>query len=77
MLDVERKKLLYKACCDNDCTYLQENLIVSTIDTPLDEQDNTALHIATLHGHPDIIKLLLRHHASQAVLNNEEKNRYR
>jgi hypothetical protein len=73
MLDVETKKLLYNACCANGYTTLREYLIISEIDTPLDDQGNTALHIATLHGHPNIILLLLRYHASQTSLNNEGK----
>lgn len=73
MLDVQTKKLLYDACCNNDWTTLRENLIVSGIDTPLDDQGNTALHIATRQGYPDIIRLLLRYHASRKILNNEGK----
>ena len=73
MLDVQTKKLLYDACCNNDWTTLRENLIISGINTPLDDQGNTALHIATRQGYPDIIRLLLRYHASRTVSNNEGK----
>jgi hypothetical protein len=73
MLSAEKKKLLYDACCKNDYTTLRGDLIISAINTPLDDQGNTALHIATLHGHADIIRLLLRYHASRTSLNNEGK----
>ena len=73
MLDVKTKKLLYDACCNNDWTTLRENLIITDINAPLDDQGNTALHIATLNGEPDIIRLLLRYHASRTATNNEGK----
>jgi hypothetical protein len=73
MLDAQTKKLLYDACRNNDWTTLRENLIVSDINTPLDDQGNAALHIATHHGQSDIIRLLLRYHASRKVLNNDGK----
>lgn len=73
MLDVQTKKLLYDACCNNDWTTFRENLIISDINTSLDDQGNTALHLATRHGQPDIIHLLLRYHANREVLNNEGK----
>jgi hypothetical protein len=73
MIDAKTKKLLYDACCNNDWTMFRENLIVSTINTPLDDHGNTALHLATLHGHSDIIRLLLRYHASRTSLNEDEK----
>jgi len=73
MLDAPTKKLLYDACCNNDWTTLRENLIISGINTPLDDQGNTALHLATRNGQPDIIRLLLRYHASRIVVNNEGK----
>jgi hypothetical protein len=73
MLDAQTEKLLYDACCNNDWTTLRENLVISNINAPLDDQGNTALHLATRHGQPDIIRLLLRYHASRTVLNNEGK----
>lgn len=72
-LSEQTKERLYAACCNNDWKTLRENLIRSGIDTPLDDQGNTALHLATLHGHIDIIRLLLRYHASRTVLNNDKK----
>jgi hypothetical protein len=73
MLSVEKKRLLYDACCNNDSTTVRRDPIISAINTALDDQGNTALHIATLHGHADIIRLLLRYHASRTSLNNEGK----
>jgi hypothetical protein len=73
MLDAQTKKLLYDACCNNDWTTFRENLIILEINAPLDDQGNTALHIATRHGQPDIIRFLLRYHASRTALNNEGK----
>ena len=73
MLDIEKKKLLYNACCNNDYNTFRDNLVFSEINTPLDDQGNTALHVATLNGHLKIIYLLLRYHASRTSLNNEGK----
>ncbi len=73
MLDEQTKKLLYDACCNNDWTTLQENLIISGIDSPIDDQGNTALHIATRQGYLEIVRWLLRYHASRTVLNNDGK----
>ncbi|UJR28649.1 hypothetical protein I4U23_009881 [Adineta vaga] len=73
MLDEKFKTLLYDACSSNDYKTFRENLIFSEINTPLDDQGNTALHIATLHGHAEIVRLLLRYHSNRAVENNEGK----
>jgi hypothetical protein len=73
MLSVEKKRLLYDACCNNDSTTVRRDPIISAINTALDDQGNTALHIATLHGHADIIRLLLRYHPSRTSLNHEGK----
>ena len=72
-LDEQTKNLLYNACCINNCKAYQENFLHSEINTPLDDQGNTALHLATLYGHLDIIRLLLRYHASRTVVNKDGK----
>ena len=74
MIDQQTKTLLYNACCNNDYDTFRGNLIVSSIDGALDDQGNTALHIATRDGQQDIVRLLLRYHAIRTVLNNEGKS---
>lgn len=73
MLDQQTKILLYNACCNNDYDTFRGNLVVSSIDAALDDQGNTALHIATREGQEEIVRLLLRYHALRTVLNNEGK----
>ena len=73
MPDEETKQVLYEACCKGDWKLLRENLILSGINISLDNEGNTALHLATRHGHIEIIRLLLRYHASRTVVNKEGK----
>ncbi|UJR07876.1 hypothetical protein I4U23_012158 [Adineta vaga] len=73
MLDAAIKRLLYDSCSGNHYATFRNHLSLSEINTPLDDEDNTALHIATFHGYADIIRLLLRYHANRTVVNNEGK----
>lgn len=63
---------LHLACEHNDIDQVRQLLEVLTKNT-LNEQDlnkRTALHIAALHGHTDILKLLLAHHdIDRSILN--------
>ena len=73
MPDVQTKKLLFDACSNNDYNTFRENLIIESINAPLDDQGNTALHIATREREEDIVRLLLRYHATRTIVNNDGK----
>ncbi|CAF0936956.1 unnamed protein product [Adineta ricciae] len=72
-MDEAKKKLLYDACSGNDYETFIGNWDISEIDTALDDQGNTALHIAASHDHADLVRFLLLCHASPTKRNNEEK----
>ncbi|CAF1504791.1 unnamed protein product [Adineta ricciae] len=73
MLPDQVKKTLYDACYIGNYEAFTENWVISEINTALDDQGNTALHIAAWRGHEDIVIILLLYHASRTVTNNEGK----
>ena len=74
-MDETKKKFLYDACSGNDYETFIGNWDSSEIDTVLDDQGNTALHIATSHNHKDLVLLLLLCHANREITNKRSEER--
>jgi hypothetical protein len=59
----------YAACCNNDLKKVQETITPFEMNK-VGPDGNTALHIASINGHTEIVRFLLRYHLSRTIKNN-------
>ena len=51
--------------------HIESGMLEGNVDKPLDNQGNTAAHVAALHNRPELISLLLEHHCNVSLRNGE------
>ncbi|CAF4252756.1 unnamed protein product [Rotaria socialis] len=61
----------YAACCINDLKTVQATANRNEVDAS-GPDGNTPLHAASKNGHVEVVRLLLRYHASRTAVNHEE-----